>query len=327
MAFDAARSARRLGGTVTMVFLESEDKSTRDGIPADEEEIKGAMEEGIELIPTRGVRAISAKGGRFNRINCPKCVSVFDDYGFNPQFDLEDTIDVEGDVLIVTIGQAADRELLKSQGLLDENGRLAVDASTLQSLRNPPVFIGGDVRVIGKMVEAMKEGNEAAESIHRYIRGLNLHAGRQREYEPYDIPRRNTYLEPGEIIWLPPEERMNFQLFEKGLTLQEAIVEARRCATCGPCASCKACISIGFEESLYPVEVDTDLCSGCGSCVYVCNYDAVRLIDNDGKLLSETDLFCCKSCGMCVAACPSGARSMAGDSTEKRIEKAYSELS
>jgi ferredoxin len=120
---------------------------------------------------------------------------------------------------------------------------------------------------------------------------------------------------------------MHFQLFERGLTLKEAIEEARRCLTCGPCLSCKACISIGFEKSLYAVEVDEERCSGCGACVYACNYDAARLVERDGKLVSETDMFRCKSCGMCVAACPSEARTLVDDDTYDRIEAKFSALS
>jgi len=119
---------------------------------------------------------------------------------------------------------------------------------------------------------------------------------------------------------------MHFRLFERGLTLPEAIEEAKRCATCGPCVSCKACISIGFEKSLYAVEVDEEKCSGCGMCVYVCNYESAHLIEKDGKMLSATDMFRCKSCGMCVAACPSEARKMVDDSTYKRIENVFKVL-
>ena len=178
------------------------------------------------------------------------------------------------------------------------------------------------------MVEAMKEGIEAAESIHRYLRELHMRWGRKRDYEALGLPERTSYKEPAEVVWIPPEKRMHFQLFEKGFTLKEAIEEAKRCLTCGPCLSCKACISIGFEKSMYAVEVDEQKCSGCGACVYVCNYEAARLIVRDSKLVSETDnMFRCKSCGMCVVACPSEARALVDDSTYDRIETTFSALS
>ncbi|HAV10520.1 MAG TPA: hypothetical protein DCX22_02755 [Dehalococcoidia bacterium] len=326
VAFDVARTARRLGGEVTVVALESEDKTSRDGIPADEEEITGAWEEGIKIVHSRGVRKIVGEGGRFKGIDCPKCTSVFDDKGFNPKFNCSDCIELNGDILIVAVGQMPDRIFLQREGLLDERGRLSVDPFTLQSNKKENVFIGGDVRKIGFMIEAVKEGMEAAESIHRSLRGLNMREGRKRDYEKFDIPLRSSYKTPAEVIWIPPEKRLHFRLFERGLTLPEAIEEAKRCVTCGPCVSCKACISIGFEKSLYAVEVDEDKCSGCGICVYVCNYDAARLKEKDGKIISATDMFRCKSCGMCVAACPSGARKMVDDSTYERIAAVYESL-
>jgi NADPH-dependent glutamate synthase beta subunit-like oxidoreductase/NAD-dependent dihydropyrimidine dehydrogenase PreA subunit len=326
VAFDVARTARRLGGDVTIVALEAEDKTSRDGIPADEEEVTAAWEEGIRIVYSRSVERIIGEQGRFKGISCPKCTSVFDDQGFNPKFDCTDCLRLEGDTLIITLGQVPDKAFLQREELLDERGRLIVDPFTLQSLRKGFVFVGGDVRRIGFMVEAMKEGLMAAESIERYLRGLDMREGRKRDYEGYGIPVRKSYKPDVEVAWIPPEKRLHFQLFEKGLTLKEAREEAKRCVTCGPCVSCKACVSIGFEKSLYAVEVDVERCSGCGMCVYACNYDSARLTEVEGNTVSTTDMFRCKSCGMCVAACPSHARRLVDDSTEQRIERVLSVL-
>ena len=326
VAFDVARTAKRLGGDVTVVCLESEDKSSRDGIPADEEEISAAWEEGLKIVYSRGVRKIIGEHGKFKGIDCPKCTSVFDEKGFNPKFDCSECIDLQGDLLIITVGQVVDRAFLQREGLVDERGRLVVDPFTLQRVRKEQVFIGGDVRRIGFMVEAMKEGMVAADSIERYLRGLDMREGRKRDYEGYGLPLRKTYKPETEVVWIPPEKRMHFQLFERGLTLEEARAEAKRCITCGPCVSCKACVSIGFEKSLYAVEVDRERCSGCAICVYACNYNAAHLVDTDGRTLSVTDMFKCKSCGMCVVACPSDARRLVEDDTEQRITKVVASL-
>lgn len=325
VAFDTARTARRLGGQVSIACLECEEKSHRDGIPADEEEIRGAWEEGIQIYPSRGVSKISGKSGKFEKIHCPRCTRVYSAKGFEPEFDTNDEIELSGDIVIITIGQAPDRELLKQEGLLDEHGRLSVDPYTLQSHVNPAVFIGGDVHKIGFMIEAVQAGLMAAESINQYLSD-NLKAIRAKVYEAFSLPERYHYKPPAEILWIPPEQRLHFHTFEKGLTLKEAIEEAKRCATCGPCVSCKACISIGFEKSLYAVQVDESRCSGCGACVYVCNYDSARLKSKEGKLISDTDTFRCKSCGMCVTTCPSNARSLADDQTATKINKIYAEL-
>jgi len=326
VAIDVARSAKRHGGEVTVVALECEDKASSDGIPADEEEIQAAWEEGVRIIYRRGVRQIIGEDGHFKGINSPKCISVFDENRFNPKFDCADCIDLEGDVLIITVGQAPDRPLLQKEGMLDNRGRLAIDHITLQSSMKPWVFIGGDVRRIGFMVEAMGEGLEAAESIDRYLRGINIREGRVRDYEGYRIPIRSDYRGEPEASWIAPESRMHFQLYEQGFTLSEAIEEAKRCITCGPCRSCKACISIGFQKSLSPVEVDTRMCSGCGICAYACNYHAATLVTLEGRTISTTDMFKCKSCGMCVVACPSEARRMVDDETAKNIAEVYASL-
>ena len=75
VAFDVARTARRLGGDVSIVCLENEDKSSKDGIPADVEEIEGGGEEGIRITYSRGVEEIIGEGGKFKKIKCPRCIS------------------------------------------------------------------------------------------------------------------------------------------------------------------------------------------------------------------------------------------------------------
>ncbi len=326
VAFDVARTARRLGGETTIVCLECENKKLKDGIPADEDEIRGAWEEGIRIVYSRAVKRIIGEGERLKKIECPRCTSVFDESGFNPQFDTSDNIELNGDILIITVGQGPERVTLQKEDLFDDRGMLAVDPLTLQSRKKEWVFIGGDLRRIGFMAEAMKEGLIAAESIERYLRGLDLQEGRKIDFEPQDVPLRRYYLEEPEVLWIPPEKRMHFQLFEKGFTLSEAVEEAKRCLTCGPCISCKACISVGIQESLPTVKINDDRCSGCGVCASVCYYSSAQLKEVQGKRKSTTDMFKCKSCGMCVVACPSGARELTGCNMEKRIQEVFASL-
>ncbi|HOO47159.1 MAG TPA: 4Fe-4S dicluster domain-containing protein, partial [Deltaproteobacteria bacterium] len=267
--------------------------------------------------------------GKFTGIESPRCTRVFDGKGrFNPAFDASDMITLNGDVLIITVGQEPDRAFLQNEGLLDENGRLTVDPLTFQSATKDWVFIGGDVRRIGFMVDAMHEGQEAAVSIERYLKGVDVRAGRKKQFEGSAIPQlkdENFKREP-DVEWIPADERLHFQLYERGFTLKEAIEEARRCLCCGPCASCKACISIGMQDEFPTVVVRENLCSGCGICVATCNYDAAQLKEADGHLISTTDIFKCKACGMCVAACPAGARELSGSDMEDKITKVYASL-
>jgi NADPH-dependent glutamate synthase beta subunit-like oxidoreductase len=326
VAFDVARTTRRFGGETTIVCIESENKKSKDGIPADEDEIRGAWEEGIRIIYSRGVRKILGEGERVKRIECARCTSVFDENGFNPQYDTSDCIHVDGDVVIVSVGQGPERISLQKEDLLDPRGALVVDPLTLQSPKKEWVFIGGDLRKIGFMAEAMREGLVAAESIERYLKGLDLREGRKIDFEPQDIPLRRSYLSEPEVLWVPPEKRMHFQLFERGFSLSEAIEEAKRCLTCGPCISCKACLSVGIQQSLATVEINAEMCSGCAVCTSICYYGAAQLKEVEGKRKSTTDMFKCKSCGMCVVACPSGVRRLGNGEMEKHISRVYASL-
>ncbi len=310
VAFDAARTARRLGGKVTLVCLENEDKSSKDGIPADVEEIEGATEEGIQIVYSRGVEEIIGEEGKFKKIKCPRCTWVYDQMGyigFNPKFDKSDVIYLEGDVLLVTIGQGTERTLFQQEDLLDERGRIDVDPLTLMSNRKKGIFIGGDVRRIGYASEAMREGIVAAESIDRYLKGEDLKQGREGEYEEAAIPRATEYKPQPELKWLPAKKRLNFEPFEKGFTLEQAVEEAGRCLCCGPCKSCKACVMLELQIEIPEIKVNRDMCSGCGVCVLLCSYDAIKLEESgDGAVAVINDLRC-KRCGVCAAACPSAA--------------------
>jgi NADPH-dependent glutamate synthase beta subunit-like oxidoreductase/ferredoxin len=311
VAFDTARTARRLGGKVTLVCLENEDKSSKDGIPADVEEIEGATEEGIKIIYSRGVEEIVGENGRLRKIKCPRCTWVYNEMGyrgFNPKFDRSDVIYVEGDVLLVTIGQTWPRTPFRQVGLLTERNRIDVDPVTLMSNRREGIFIGGDVRRVGYASEAMKEGMVAAESIDRYLKGEDLRIGREElEYEEAAIPRTMNYKPQPELRWLPAEKRLNFEPFEKGFASQEAIEEALRCLSCGPCKSCKACVALELQPDIPRIEVNEEVCSGCGICVLLCSYEAIKLDKYGDKAIAVINDLRCKRCGVCVAACPSVA--------------------
>lgn len=58
----------------------------------------------------------------------------------------------------------------------------------------------------------------------------------------------------------------------------------------------------------YTVSVDEALCRGCGRCIAVCPYQAVRFRPNAaGGWCAVVDEALCKGCGNCIAVCPSSA--------------------
>lgn len=59
------------------------------------------------------------------------------------------------------------------------------------------------------------------------------------------------------------------------------------------------------EAEPFTVEIDEELCSGCGICVASCPYNALKI--NLDKRVAEVDVAACRGCGTCVAACPNSA--------------------
>jgi Fe-S-cluster-containing hydrogenase component 2 len=85
------------------------------------------------------------------------------------------------------------------------------------------------------------------------------------------------------------------------------------CNCCGDC-----CVAFGLpidptkvvDPSRFLAIVDEDLCSGCGTCVDRCFFEAVSLMDRDGEEISSIDAEKCMGCGLCQVTCPEEAISM-----------------
>jgi heterodisulfide reductase subunit A len=61
--------------------------------------------------------------------------------------------------------------------------------------------------------------------------------------------------------------------------------------------------------SLEPIvaRINPEACLWCGKCADVCEYDTIKPIENNGKLIAEVNISSCKGCGMCAPVCPSDA--------------------
>ncbi|MDH4210618.1 MAG: CoB--CoM heterodisulfide reductase iron-sulfur subunit A family protein [candidate division WOR-3 bacterium] len=62
-----------------------------------------------------------------------------------------------------------------------------------------------------------------------------------------------------------------------------------------------------YEVEPITAIVDEDLCCGCGTCVSVCPYDAIKTEMRADKRVAKVNEILCQGCGSCSAACPSGA--------------------
>ncbi|MFX0042820.1 MAG: 4Fe-4S dicluster domain-containing protein [Candidatus Hodarchaeota archaeon] len=80
------------------------------------------------------------------------------------------------------------------------------------------------------------------------------------------------------------------------------------CSCCGCCCENLTYLALlpnpgDFSITNYYAEVDSNLCSGCGTCVEICPMKAISLKDDISLIKKKR----CIGCGNCVAKCPSEA--------------------
>ncbi|RKY60466.1 MAG: glutamate synthase (NADPH), homotetrameric [Candidatus Latescibacterota bacterium] len=173
VAMDAARTARRLGADVTVIYRRS-----RAEMPARLEEVHHAEEEGVNFqFLTNPVRYIGNDDGWVVAAECIRMeLGEPDSSGRRrpvPVPGSEFTIEV--DQVIVAIGTHAN-PLVPSTTRdlkLNERGYIVVDPETGATSREG-VFAGGDI-VTGAatVIEAMGAGKRAARAIDAYLRGTD----------------------------------------------------------------------------------------------------------------------------------------------------------
>ena len=251
VGIDAARIALRKGASrVTIVCLEGPDE-----MPASPWEVEETEKEGIEIMHRWGVKQILPNGGKVKGVWLKKVAQIFDEQGhFAPKY-FEDQLDtLDADIVIMSIGQRSSnlRFLTVADGIeLTPRGLIKANPDTLATTRKG-VFAGGDVVTGPYMaIAAIADGREAAISIDRYLRGLDLKEGRQFPLRPLakgkwqPIPKNNPKQRRSPMPTLPLEEWVQgFQEICLGLTPEAAQAEAERCINCGVCSECMECVRV-----------------------------------------------------------------------------------
>lgn len=260
VAIDSARVSARSGAEkVTMLCLETEDV-----MPASKEEIKEAKEDGVILNCGWGPKEVLKENGKATAVVFKKCLSVYDEnHKFSPVYDENELLTVPCDKVIFAIGQTIVwNNLLEGSNvqLGRGNGPLA-DGLTYQTSEKD-IFVGGDVLTGPKFaIDAIAQGHEAAESLHRFVQNGHMTIGRD--------PRRYVQFDTGDIL-VESYDRSCRQTAADGteksfkdvhgtLTEEQVRTETARCLGCGT------------------VVVDQNRCIGCGLCTTRCKFEAITL--------------------------------------------------
>ena len=277
VAIDVARSALRLGAeNVTIIYRRS-----RDEMPAADDEIAEAEEEGVKFRFLASPVEILGDG---------KCESLklermelgeSDARGRRKAVGTGRFETVPVTAVIYAIGQKIDLSGI-ADFETDKSGTVVVSLPSYQT-SVADVFAGGDVVTGPKFaIDAIAAGKEGAVSIHRFVHpGQTQNLGRDnRDYKALDAS--TIAISVGSFDTAPrqkaasgsaAEAKKTFKDLRGTLTEEQIRKEASRCLGCG-------CVVI-----------DEDLCVGCGICTTKCKFDAIRLektIDNKGKTYYRT---------------------------------------
>ena len=265
VAIDAARvSSRCTDAKISMFCLE-----TREKMPASNEEIEEALEEGIELNCGWGPKEILEEDGHVRGVVFKKCTRVFDAQGrFSPEYDENDTVTVPCRHVIFSVGQAIDwGHMLDNLHVeLRPNGGALANKLTYQT-SEPDIFVGGDVYTGPKFaIDAIAAGREGAVSLHRYVHeNCTLTIGRNRR-DFIELDKENIKVEiyDSSSRQIPPkadvkEQAKTFRDLSQSLSEEQVKKETSRCLSCGASV------------------VDPNKCIGCGICTTKCMFDAIHL--------------------------------------------------
>lgn len=265
VAIDVARTAVRAGSSeVALYCLESADE-----MPAQKEEQEEAKAEGISLNCGWGPKRILTEDGKVRGIEFKRCTAVFDEnHRFSPQYDEHDTVTIECENILVSIGQSIQwgTMLDGTRVRLNRNQTVMADERTYQT-GEPDIFAGGDAYTGPKFaIDAIAAGKEAAESIHRFVQpGQSLTigrpAGKYHELDKENVEWDSFDHTPRERPHAPdPEQAKRTMRDLRGTFTEEQVKkETERCLGCGATV------------------VDQNICVGCGICTTKCRFDAIHL--------------------------------------------------
>lgn len=291
VAVDCARTAKRFkSANVSMFCLES-----RETMPASKEEQEETLEEGISINNGWGPKEVLVdENGAVRGIVFKKCLSTIDPVTkkFNPQYDENDTVTVECKNIVFAIGQAIEwGNLLNGSKVEFWHGNYPVADKVTYQTAQEDIFVGGDVYTGPKFViDAIAQGHQAAEVIHRYVQNGSLTIGLNRRQfveldkanidldltydnvQGYGFDKKAERQEAG----MNDGEKLGFKDLHKTLTEAQVKIETSRCLSCGASV------------------VDPNKCIGCGVCTTKCEFDAIHLFrdhPNCSKMIKAEDKF------------------------------------
>ena len=275
-AMDTARAAKRNVG-VEHVYLVY--RRTRRYMPADEEELVMALEDGVEFKEL--LSPVKLENGQ---LFCKVMqLSDYDVSGRRGVAETGETVWVPADTVIAAVGEKVPTDWYQANGLaVSEKGRLYVDEKTLKTSDDNVYAAGDGLYGPATVVEAIRDGRKVAEAI----------AG---EVLARDFDK------------LAEEEKV----YAKRGVLKEEQKETKEAGRCLGCSTiCENCVEVcpnraniaiqvpGMEKHQI-IHVDY-LCNECGNCKSFCPYSSAPYLDKFTLFETEADMENSKNQGFAV---------------------------
>lgn len=264
VAMDVCRAAVRLGAEETYVIY----RRSAEELPADPEEVKEAMAEGVKFRYLSAPTEILGEAGKVTDIKLEIMeLGEPDEKGRRKPVGTGKFETLPIDSVIAAVGQTVDWGGLDT-GKLEKSakGTALADALTYQTAE-PDIFVGGDVYTGPKFaINAIAAGKEAAISLHRYVHpGQTLTMGRDRRVYSA-LNKEHVLLEAAQFDHgkrqMPGYSEAKARTFADArvtFTEEQVRKETARCLGCGA------------------TKVDGYMCIGCGLCTTKCKFDAIHL--------------------------------------------------
>ena len=273
-AFDAARTARRLGATDAVIVY----RRNRERMGASGEELEQALGEGVTV---RWLSTVNKFDG--DRIVLEKM--ELNAEGFpEPTSEFEE---LDADSLVLALGQDTDLSLLdQASDVTVQDGAVEVQPSMMAGASG--IFAGGDAVPADRTATvAVGHGKKAAHGIDDFVMGREPVAKERHELATFD--RLNTWYYADAPRTRRPElekirRQTNFEEVIGGLNEDNALYEARRCLSCGNCFECDNCFGVCPDNAVIKLgagqryQFDYDFCKGCGICVKECPCGAIEMV-------------------------------------------------
>ncbi|MBE7718796.1 MAG: putative selenate reductase subunit YgfK [Lacrimispora celerecrescens] len=276
-AMDTARAVKRTEGVEHSYLVY---RRTKRYMPADEEELEMALEDGVEFKEL--LSPVELKNGK---LLCKVMkLSDTDATGRRGIVETEETVEIPADTVIAAVGEQVPTEFYEANGIhVSNRGKVLVNEETLETSVSGVYVVGDGLYGPATVVEAMRDARMAAEAI----------LGKKAAVDFDDtVDNLGTIYDKRGIL--------------EGT--KEYTVEGSRCLGCSNvCENCaevcpnRANLALNIPGlSMHQIVHVDYMCNECGNCKSFCPYDSAPYLDKFTLFANEADMENSKNEGFVV---------------------------